>query len=224
MASICIINPTSTVHLDHGIDEAVRPLKVAGGPDFRVVHIEDARPAVQSQSDSDLAGTQVVDLVSRLDREGGADAYVIACFSDPGLHAAREATRAAVFGIGESGLLTAMTLGQKIGVISILPNSIPRHWRMFGAMGIEPRIGCDVSVGIGVVELESTPDAMDRMVEKGLWLKDQAQCDVIVLGCAGMAPFEAELTRRIGIPVIDPVRAAAAHALGRVLLKTGAAR
>jgi Asp/Glu/hydantoin racemase len=185
--------------------------------------LEEARPAVESQEDSDAVAPLVVERIRRLARDGGAAGFVIACFSDPGLHAAREATRLPVFGIGESGLLGAMMIGQRIGVLSILPASIPRHWRMYGAMGIAGRIGGDISVGIGVVELESRPDALDRLVEKGIWLRDQAQCEVLVPGCAGMAPFEAELTRRIGIPVLDPVRAAAGHALARALLARTAA-
>jgi Asp/Glu/hydantoin racemase len=143
--TIYVINPTSTVHLNRGIDAAVRPLILEGGPDIRTVHIEKARPAVESQIDSDLAAPQIVEEIARLERRGDAAAFIIACFSDPGLHAARESTRLPVFGIAESGLLTAMTLGQRIGVLSILAASVPRHWRMFGAMGIAGRIVDDRS-------------------------------------------------------------------------------
>ena len=43
-----------------------------------------------------------------------------------GLHAVREAVDVPVLGIMESGVLTALTLGQRFGVIAILPGSIPR--------------------------------------------------------------------------------------------------
>jgi len=222
--TIYVINPTCTAHLNHGIDDAVAPLRLTDGPKIETVMLANAGPAIESQGDSDAVAPLVVERVRQLAAQPGAAAFVVACFCDPGVHAAREVTQLPVFGIGESGLLAAMTVGQRIGVLSILPSSVPRHWRMYGAMGIADRIGGDRPVGIGVVELESRPDAIDRLVEEGAQLRDSAQCEVLVLGCAGMAPFEAELTRRIGIPVLDPVRAAAAAALGRVLLARPAAR
>jgi allantoin racemase len=41
---------------------------------------------------------------------------------------------------------------------------------------------------------------------------------VLVLGCAGMACHRAGLERALGVPVIEPTRAAASMALGAVLL------
>ncbi|WP_368484321.1 aspartate/glutamate racemase family protein [Pseudooceanicola sp. HF7] len=37
-----------------------------------------------------------------------------------------------------------------------------------------------------------------------------------MLGCAGMAPIRGRLERDIGVPIIDPVTAAAVMALGAV--------
>ncbi len=67
--------------------------------------------------------------------EAEAAGYVIACFGDPGLHALRDQTSLPVVGIQEAAVMTALTLGQRFGVIAILPTSIPRHMRAFGAMG-----------------------------------------------------------------------------------------
>jgi Asp/Glu/hydantoin racemase len=38
------------------------------------------------------------------------------------------------------------------------------------------------------------------------------------MGCAGMARFRQPLEEAVGIPVVEPTQAAAAMALGRVLL------
>jgi allantoin racemase len=43
-------------------------------------------------------------------------------------------------------------------------------------------------------------------------------CDAIMLGCAGMADLAAELTARVGVPVVDGVAAAVAALEGRVRL------
>ena len=51
------------------------------------------------------------------------------------------ATLINVYGIGL--ILTAMTLGQRFGVISILRKSIARHLRYVGQMGVGDRMAGD---------------------------------------------------------------------------------
>ena len=63
-----------------------------------------------------------------------ADAFVIACFSDPGLHAAREATDTPVFGIAQCGMLAALARGERFGIVAILETSIPRHRRYVASL------------------------------------------------------------------------------------------
>lgn len=81
--------------------------------------------------------------------EAGASAFVVSCFSDSGLAALREESKAPVLGIAESAVRTAMTLGQRIGILSILSNSIPRQTRYLGAMGVLDRLAGGPAVGIG---------------------------------------------------------------------------
>jgi allantoin racemase len=51
-----------------------------------------------------------------------------------------------VFGIAECGVLTALTLGQRFGIVAMVQNSIPRHLRYLGAMGMLERFAGDVPV------------------------------------------------------------------------------
>ena len=147
-----------------------------------------------------------------------AGAFVIACFSDPGLHALREQSRRRVFGIAECGVLSALTLGQRFGVIAILPTSIPRHLRYFGAMGVMDRFAADLPIGLGVAELSDKDRTLTRMVEVGRTLKDTHAADVLVMGCAGMARYRAALESAVGIPIVEPTQAAVAMAVGHVRL------
>lgn len=214
-ATAYVINPTSTVALNAAIALAAAPLRIVEGLRIEPVHLPSAPPAIESQGDSDFVAPLICKLIRELD---DAACFVIACFSDPGLHAAREAARRPVYGIAECGLLTAMTKGQTVGVLSILPSSLPRHWRMYGAMGIAGRIGGDLPIGLGVGELADNPNAFSRLVEVGTRLRDDHRCDVLVLGCAGMAAYQGELSDALAIPVVDPVRAATAFAVGQHLL------
>jgi Asp/Glu/hydantoin racemase len=213
---ILVINPNSTAAVTRAIDEAMTPLRIAGGPEVSCLTLDDGPPAVESQIDAD----QVILPLCRLVRERETDtaAFVIACFSDPGLFAARESTARPVLGIAECGILTALTLGHRFGVISILARSVSRHLRYIGAMGVGQRLAADLPIGLGVAELADRRAALQRMVEVGRILRDSHGADVLVMGCAGMARYRDELEEAVQIPVVEPTQAAVTMALGRVRL------
>ena len=200
---------------DRGLD----CFRFAGGPTIRSLTLAEGPPGIQSQMDVERVTLPLVKLVQKLDLEHGdeAAAFVIACFSDPGLHAVREATRKPVLGISECGLLSAMTLGHKVGVIAILRQSIPRHMRMFGAMGITQRIAAELPLGMEVVELADSARTRAGLLRVGTQLRDTYQADVVVLGCAGMAEHRQWLEDQLGVPVVEPAQAGVSMAIGRTL-------
>ena len=214
--TVFVINPNSSASVTAGIDAAMAPLRIAGGPAIACVTLEEGPPGIQSQRDVDGVIGPLLRRAAALEAE--ASAFVIACFSDPGLHALREQSGRPVLGIAECGVLAALTLGQRFGVIAILPTSIPRHLRYFGAMGVMQRFAGDLAIGMGVTELADGDKTLGRMVDVGRRLRDAHGADVLVMGCAGMARFRAPLEKAVGLPVVEPTQAAAAMALGRVLL------
>lgn len=213
--TIFVINPNSLTNVTAGIDAALQPLRVAGGPPISCLTLADGPPGIQSQRDVDAVVAPLLDAAAA--REDEAAAFVIACFSDPGLYALREQSRRPVLGIAECGVLTALTMGARFGVISILPTSIPRHLRYFGAMGVLERLAADLAIGLTVAELADDARTLARMTEVGLDLRDRHGADVLVMGCAGMARFRDELSARTGLPVVEPTLAATGMALSRML-------
>src|SRR5690348_9548702 len=113
--SILVINPNCTEAMTRGIDDACAPLRMPGGP------------AIETQQHVDGLIPPLTAFVRK--NEAKHAAFVIACYSDPGIFSVREVTKKPVLGIAECGILTAMTLGSKFGVIAILQKSIPRHLR-----------------------------------------------------------------------------------------------
>ncbi|OZI62381.1 aspartate/glutamate racemase family protein [Bordetella genomosp. 11] len=224
--TLYVINPNSTQAVTDAFDAGLAPLRVPGGPRIVCLTLREGPPGIQTQMDVESVTLPLVRMVQGLDREHGdaAAGYVIACFSDPGLHAVREATSKPVLGISECGILTAMTLGQRVGVIAILRQSLPRHGRMFGAMGIGGRIAAELPLGLGVVELADAARTRERLAGVGRQLRDAHQADVIVLGCAGMAAYREWLQAEVGLPVVEPTQAATGMAIARVLLDAPARR
>ncbi len=212
---ILVINPNSNQTVTAGIDRALAPLRFAGGPGLRCATLAEGPRGIESQRDAD----SVIGPLCRLaESDNEAGAFVIACFSDPGLHALREATGRPVLGIAECGILTALTRGERFGVIAILPGSVSRHLRFIRAMGLDSRFAGDRPVGLGVGDLAAGDAVLNRMTEVGETLRDQDGADVLVMGCAGMADHRAALQERLGLPVIEPCQAAATMAIGRVAI------
>jgi Asp/Glu/hydantoin racemase len=216
MAAILVINPNSTESMTRGIDAACEPLRISGGPAIETATLKEGPPGIETQQHVDGLIAPLVSFVRKQEKE--YDAFVIACYSDPGLHSVREATRKPVLGIAECGILTALTLGQKFGVIAILKKSIPRHLRYMGALGVMDRLAAELPVELPVLELSDEKKTFGRMTEVGRALKEQHGADVVVMGCAGMARYRKPLQEAIGIPVVEPTQAAVTMAIGRVRL------
>lgn len=214
MSRILVINPNSTEAVTRGIDEAMAPLRMQGGPAIDCVTLAEGPPGIQTQQHVDGVVAPLLKLMG--DKESAYDAFVIACYSDPGLHSLREATAKPVLGISECGILTALTLGQRFGVLAILQQSIPRHLRYVGAMGVGERFAGELPVGLAVTELADEKKTYGRMVEVGRALRDRFGADVLVMGCAGMAKYRKPLQDEVGIPVVEPTQAAAGMAIARV--------
>jgi Asp/Glu/hydantoin racemase len=190
------------------------PFRTSGGPPIACVTLVDGPPGIETQRDADTVIVPLLRQVASL--EADAAAFVIACFSDPGVHALREQSARPVLGVAECGVLTALTMGQRFGVIAILESSVSRHLRYFAAMGVSSRLAAELPIGLRVAELADEDRTMARMVDAGRSLRDVHGADVVVMGCAGMASFRRPLVHALGIPVVDPTQAAVAMALGRV--------
>lgn len=216
-ARIVVVNPNSTDAVTRGIDEAVAPLRFADGPAIDCLTLAEGPPGIETQRHVDGVVGPLCQLIQREDNR--ADAFVIACFSDPGLYSARETTRRPVFGISAAAMTAALNLGERFGIIAILPASVSRHRRYIHQMGLQHRFAGELPLGLGVTELEHDPDTVgERMCETGARLADEHGADVVILGCAGMARYRAGMEERLGLPVIDPSQAAVAQALAAVRL------
>ncbi len=219
---ILVINPNSTVAVTEDIDRALAPLRFADGPGIECVTLAEGPPGIETQKHIDSVVAPIRRRVAAED--GRAAAFVIACFSDPGVAEARAATAKPIFGIAECGLMSAMARAGRVGVIAILAASVARHRRFYAARGIKARIAGELPLNLGVLELAEEKRAFARLTEVGTRLRDESRAEVLVLGCAGMARYRARLEEALGVPVIDPTQAAVTMAIAAVRLGAGAGR
>ena len=211
---IRVINPNSNETVTRNLDTALEPLRFANGPEIVCSTLAEGPFGVESQADADSV---VMPLLRLIEADNSSDAFVLACFSDPGLHACREGTSRPVFGIAECGVLAALARADRFGVIAIGARSIARHARYLRQMGLTSRFAGERPLNMSVADTASER-TLDRMIEVGRRLKDEDGAEAVVMGCAGMARHRLALEQALGVPVIDPTQAAVTMAIGTVQL------
>ena len=210
---IVVINPNSNQAVTAGLDTALEAYRFAGGPAIECLTLAEGPFGIESQLDSDQV---IVPLVRLVQSRRDASAFVIACYSDPGIDACRSVAKVPVFGIQESGLLTALARGDRVGIIAISDPSVDRHRRYMRRMGVIDRVVAEYPLNMTVDETARGSHTFERLIDVGRRLIDDG-ADAIVLGCAGMARHRQPLEAALGAPVVEPTQAAVAMALGAVL-------
>lgn len=214
--TILVINPNCLEEMTREIDAAVAPLRMPGGPRIECVTLAEGPPGINSQQDGDSIIAPMLKLMRR--RESDCAAFVIACYGDPGIDSMREATARPVLGIAESGILTALTLGQRFGVIALSAKGVSRQLRKIATFGVTERLARILPLGMAAADTLDESQTYARMVECGKALRDQHGANVVVMGCAGMAAYRRPLQDALGVPVVEPTQAAVGMALARVRL------
>lgn len=213
---ILVINPNSNEAVTDGLRQALAPLAFADGPEIVCETLTEGPLGIETQEHVESV---TLPLRRRIEAASDVDAFVIACYSDPGLHVAREGTASPVFGIAECGVLTALTRADRFGVIAIKSRSIPRHIRYLRQMGLMDRLAGERPLEMSVAESASGEGTLQRMIAVGRELRDEDGAGAIVMGCAGMARHRRPLEDALGLPVIDPTQAAVAMAIGTIMVR-----
>lgn len=143
------------------------------------------------------------------ERQSAHDAVLLSCFVDPGLRAARTIATVPVVGPGQASIALAQTLANIFGVITILPSNVPDIEYLLGGLQLRHKCAGVEAIDLPATSVRSEPDvALGLAVHAGeLLLRKGAEA--VVLGCMafGFAGLASELSRRLSVPVIDPLRA-----------------
>jgi len=203
LPKILIINPVGTDLWD---DLTLKAVKDIVNPNTEVVvrSLKTAPPAIECEYDRDLAAPHVINEVIKANKEG-FDAVIINCFDDPGLYAAREVSDTLVLGIGETTITTALLLGYRIAIISTGRHSRNVYYRRAVSLGIADRVTYTSGIDIKVLDLRRNLSKVKTMLMKEISkaVKEYG-AEVVVLGCGGFLGLADELSRELGIPVLDP--------------------
>jgi len=118
-----------------------------------------------------------------------------------------------VLGINESAAALSASLGAKFGVLALGQESIERHIAYVREIGMQDYHAGERPLNITVDESANDPNTLQKIIETGRELIDEDGAEALVLGCAGMARHRQAAEEALGVPVIDPVLAAATLAV-----------
>jgi allantoin racemase len=209
---ILVINPNSSESCTAGIRDSLDRFMLRGMPRLDVITLAEGPPAVQSWAD----WHSVAEPLSRAVFAEDADAYVIACASDPAVDLLRSLTKRPVFGALRSGLSAAIARAERFGLIAFVDSSVARQRRVLQAMGLEARAAGCIPLNLSMDQLIDPTAPRARLTEVAGELRALG-AEALILGCAGMAGHRSFLEEAVGLPVIEPCQAAVAQAVLAVL-------
>jgi allantoin racemase len=153
----------------------------------------------------------------------GYDVVAVTHFQDPGLSEAKSAVGIPVLGLGETTLHFSLTLGRKIGLVTINPAFIPWHEDQITKYGMQQRVvgvrAVDASV-LDYIEAFASPKKLQELLPK--WEKEcrallELGADVIVP--AGGIPMMLFTGAIDGAPIVNGMTVIAKAAEMAVKLK-----
>lgn len=135
------------------------------------------------------------------------DAVYISCAGDPGVGILQRELNVPVIGAGTAMAHVASAYGVPVGVLGITDDVPEEIAKILGGRIVDSLRPPQIHTTLDLFR----PDAMDALAEAGCALKSKG-AKLLLLACTGLATINAapELRRRVGLPVLDPLRCAAA--------------
>jgi allantoin racemase len=206
---LVVINPNTTASMTALIGKSARAV-AAAGTTVTAVTPQMGPASIESHYDEALSVPGLLAEIARAQAaDPPADGFVVACFGDPGLDAARELADGPVVGIAEAAMHAASFLGRGFTVVTTLARTAGRAWDLAERYGMTRFCRAVRACEIPVLALEDPgSDAFAAIVAESRAAVADDGAEAIVLGCAGMADLAARMTAAVGVPVIDGVAAA----------------
>jgi allantoin racemase len=180
--------------------------------DLRVTHtlLEHGPASIESEFDEALS---VPDTIRKaLDAErNGANAIVIDCMGDPGLHACREAVTIPVLGPCQTALHGAALLGHGFAFVTVLDRLRSMIAKLVASYGLNDSYASFRAVNIPVLDITHSLESLTQaLAREAIAAVREDHADVIVLGCTGFLGCatsirHALLAEGLDVPVIDPI-------------------
>ena len=201
---IKVINPNTSMEMTHAINAAAQSV-ARPGTDIVSVSPAFGPASIESYYDDYLSIPGLLEEIRTGDTDG-YDAYIIACYGDPGLHAARELTTKPVVGIAEASLYMASMLAARFSIVTVIPRTRTMLEEMVAGYGFREKVVSIRTSPLYVLDVEKDPaGALEKLRIEARRARDEDDAEAILLGCAGFTQFADNLEQELEIPVLDGV-------------------
>jgi len=217
MTRIAILNPNTTAAFTTRLAAAARQV-VSAGTDVIARSPAHGPASIECHADEAAAVPNLLAVINE-EQSLGTDAYVIACFGDTGIDAAREIAAGPVIGMTEAALFAAAMLAARFSIVTLPPRTIAQAERVLRHVGLAHRchiraIAADVQDCVGLDE-----QLLRAMLMESQTAMREDRAEAIILGCAGLSDLVAPMQSALGIPVLDGV--CIAVAMAEALVRNG---
>lgn len=209
---IKIINPDYGMTSEE-IQERINSLNEVIGQDVELSMdcLRNSTVCIDSALDVALASAEIIQQGIRAEQEG-YDGIILYCLSDPAIAACREAVEIPVLGGGQAAFLTAAGLGYNFSLLVTSPQRIPEKKEFIHTTGVDSSRLCSIrsiNINLSTIRLDMHR-TIDFLAQEGRRCIEEDGAQVLILGCLSFLGMADEVSKRIGIPVIDPAKAAVA--------------
>ncbi|MBX2832224.1 MAG: aspartate/glutamate racemase family protein [Rhodospirillales bacterium] len=213
MSKIAVINPNMSAGFTKKVGDQAKKI-VAPNTDIIALNPQFGPDSIEGYYDEAFASVGLLSVIRDLEAapEQAVDpigGYVVACFDDTGVDAARCLSSAPVLGLCEAALRMAAAVSSRFAIVTPMAVSVRPLEHLVAKYGAASQ--CVVrSAGVRTLDFEGANasaayEALKKQAE--LCLTDD-HAEAIVLGCAGMTDIADRLADELGVPIIDGVSAA----------------
>ncbi len=203
---IGVINGNTNEDVSRHILESARKV-CSPDSELNIITPKFGVPGVESFLDGAAASIGICDVIA--EKKDDYDAFVIACFSDPGLYAARTICRVPVCGIAQASMLSALQLGSHFSLISPQPRITGVLEDLVNRYCLRQFYKGTVTIPLTVAQSVNNFDEKLKLL-RGACKEALAQhkSDVLILAGAVLSGLDEILRDELGVPVLDPVKCA----------------
>jgi allantoin racemase len=134
------------------------------------------------------------------------DAVVLAGFGRVGLDALKEALAIPVVSIAEASMAIACLLGHRFTTLTMLQQFIPYQQDLVRHYGFDAKCASVRAININVEQcVTDRARTLAELTEQVRTIVAEDHAEVVILACAGLCGYDAELGRLASVPILDPV-------------------
>jgi allantoin racemase len=207
---LLVVNPNSN-RVVTALIRAAADRVLAAGTEAVVVDPPDAPHSIETPLDRAAAEPRALALI---EASPDFDAYVLACFDDIAVHAARGIVAAPVVSAIEASIAIARTLARRFAIVTTVEAAVPGIRALLETHGAAAL--CTVrAAGIGVAAATAAradAEALSRLRDAVVRAVAEDHAEAVILGSGGLTGCAAGLAASVSVPIIDSVEAALAMA------------